>query len=140
MAESSEIAWVPESVPDADRLFMRVHVALVTDGNVRPNVFREHDGAMSTDWEKYSTAEQTRDRGREPSKNGVIALVAGVVRSIEDLEVRHSPDVARANRAHTIILRLELPDGPAAAVRKTRIRKKLCDHFGRWLIRPEQLS
>jgi hypothetical protein len=73
--------WQPESIPDQDRLFMRVHVKTwVRDGEVRPGAFQNRpEGApgMSTDWERYSSAEETRQRARKPLEQGVIAFRAG---------------------------------------------------------------
>ena len=53
---------------------------------------------MSTDWNRYSTPKETRERGRDPVANGVIALPVGPVRTLS-LRVDHSPQVE--NRAHT---------------------------------------
>ena len=53
---------------------------------------------MSTDWSKYSTPMNTRDRARNPDRNGVISLGVGAVRAIPQV-VGHSP--IASNRAHT---------------------------------------
>ena len=84
-----------EEIPNSDTLFMRAHVKLLKKQNfdladpVPPNIFREHQGAMSTDWNKYSTLEQTRARGN-PNLNGVIGMKLGDVRNIPPLEVIHT--------------------------------------------------
>jgi hypothetical protein len=91
--------WPKEEIPDIDRLFMRVHRNFVSQGKLAPGVFRDHGMGMSTDWERYSTAAETLQRAAEPSKNGVIQLVAGSLRAIEGLTVEHTPIII--NRAHT---------------------------------------
>jgi hypothetical protein len=58
---------------------------------------------MSTDWERYSTPEESRARSSVPSDNGVVALNAGSVR-LAGLQVLHTPDVERGNRAHTDVI------------------------------------
>lgn len=92
--------WEPELIPDPDRLFMRVQKTFVRNGEVIPGVFRDQGDGMSTDWEKYSTAEQARGRARVPADNAIVALVVGDVRSVP-LSVDHTPDEALKNRAHT---------------------------------------
>ena len=73
--------WV-ELIPNPDRVFMRVPVQWLRSPahQLHEGVFRETEGAMSVDWENYSTSKETRDRARNPRQNGVIALVAGDVR------------------------------------------------------------
>lgn len=96
--------WPSEEIPDEDRLFMRVHKNFLLgaeDDYIPPGVFRDQGPAMSTDWEKYSSPEQSRERARKPEVNGVIALVAGPVRTDAGQEVVHTPDEPRGNRAHT---------------------------------------
>ena len=88
-----------EEIPDADRLFMRVHQNLAPDGEIHLNVFRDHGGRMSTDWSKYSTPRQTRERAPEPKKNGVLHLSVEDVRAIRGLSVVHEP--LDDNQAHT---------------------------------------
>jgi len=56
---------------------------------------------MSTDWEKYATALETRQRAKQPECSGVISLHVGSVRELPEQQVEHTPDVERANRAHT---------------------------------------
>ena len=47
---------------------------------------------MSADWNKYSTPEETRQRAKKPSENGVIVLLVGGIQGIPDLKVRHVPE------------------------------------------------
>jgi hypothetical protein len=56
---------------------------------------------MSTDWHRYATPAETRDRGRVPAENGVVSLQVGHVRSLRQL-VEHTP--SDANRAHTDVI------------------------------------
>ena len=79
---------------------------------------------MSTDWEKYSTAEETRARAKFPQDNGVIKLHAGGIRSIEGLTVEHEPDVKHMNRAHSEVFGDKTPE----------VRIKL-NRLVRWVIK-----
>jgi hypothetical protein len=131
--------WPIEVIPNDDRLFLRVHIALLPSKVLHPGIFREQGEGMSTDWEKYSTAEEARRRARDPSKNGIVALVAGVVRSIDDLEVRHAPDYARRNRAHSLVLGIDSPGPLPPAAKKTMVRALLFESFRTWEIDPFEL-
>jgi hypothetical protein len=130
--------WEIEEIPDGHRLFLRVHVNEVksTGGNLHPGVFREQEGSMSVDWEKYSTAQQSRQRAKNPQKVGIVGLIAGVVRSIENLKVLHEPDEDRQNRAHSAVYGISDASAPNPAVKKTMIRLKLFEHFNQWLLAP----
>jgi hypothetical protein len=94
--------WPKEEIPDHDRLFMRAHRVFVSQGKLAPGVFRDHGAGMSSDWERYSTAAETLKRAADPSKNGIIQLVAGSVRAIEGLTVEHTPILT--NRAHSDVI------------------------------------
>ena len=101
--------WPIEEIPDVDRLYMRVHRQWFKGSRVAPGFFQnrpdEASGAMSTDWSKYATPEETRTRARRPELNAVIELVVGEVRAIPQQVVRHAPiqdhPVLPDNRAHT---------------------------------------
>jgi len=138
MADSEQeivTEWI-EQIPDHDRLFLRVHITWVPDRKIVPGIFREHGGAMSVDWEKYSTAEETRLRGRDPEKNGVVSLVAGAVRAIEQMTVEHEP--IRSNRAHSGIHGLNSRGQLSAQVMKTMRRAKLFHLVKDWEIQPSE--
>lgn len=91
--------WPKENIPDEDALFMRVHRSLVPHGELQPNVFRNHGGGMSTNWQKYcKTPQESQSMGRRPQDNGVIELTTGPVRALE-LVVEHAP--TRTDRSHT---------------------------------------
>lgn len=125
--------WPQETIPNEDRLFLRVHKNLLADGQLVPGVFREQHGAMSTDWERFSTAQESRARAARPAGNGIVALVAGGVRSVPNLRVLHEPDEIHQNRAHTNIY--GLTEGEPQA--KTERRLRLFDMFHEWELRPD---
>ena len=105
VANEIEPKWEGEEIPDEDFLFMRVHQDYWDDeGEPIPKAFRNHPkktGGMSTDWQKYFTPEETRQRGRDAAANIVIQLLTGTVRKIPDQSVVHTPDVENNNRAHS---------------------------------------
>jgi hypothetical protein len=56
---------------------------------------------MSTDWEKYATPEETRNRATKNSGiYGVVSMVTGEVRKVPNQKVEHTPNYP-TNRAHT---------------------------------------
>ena len=94
--------WDPEEIPPDDRLYYRVPAEHTPELRLQPSIFREPSGAgsMSMDWSKYRTPRATLEAGRRPPYTyGVVTLAVGHVRSV-GLEVRHTPDVQRRNRAH----------------------------------------
>jgi hypothetical protein len=95
-----------EEIPDADSVFMRAHKDYIRDGDLEPGVFREQDGGMSVDWNKYASKEDTKRRAKNPANNAVVSLLVGGIRKIDDLDVRHTPEPT--NRAHAEV---DLPDG-----------------------------
>lgn len=127
--------WI-EHIPDPDQIFMRVHVQWLRPPAhvLHAGVFRETEGAISADWEKYSTAQETRYRARNPSQNGVIALVTGNVRGIDGLSVEHEP--VRSNRAHSGIHGLTQPGSLPAEESKTKRRALLLGLVTGWEIDP----
>lgn len=80
---------------------MRVHEMFRDDGGFAPGAFRNQGEGMSTDWEKYATRRETRERAPKPELNAVVQLQVGRVREVPGQEVEHTPDVERRNRAHT---------------------------------------
>lgn len=110
-----------EQIPGEDRFFYRIHKSYIVDGEVVPGAFQERgegtERGMSTDWEKYSTAEEARQRSKIPADNGIAAFLAGAVRAI-DLEVSHAP--LPDNRAHSHIKGI-----PHEEQLKTQARLKL---------------
>jgi hypothetical protein len=80
---------------------MRVHKMHVQQGKLQPGVFRDIEGGMSVNWQKYcANATKARALAKKPADNGVISLVAGEVRGIPSLTVKHTPDRERNDRSH----------------------------------------
>lgn len=134
--------WIIEDIPDQDSLFYRVPVGwLRRDMKVAPGVFSENKGSISTDWEKYSTAVETRSRQGRPERFAVLRMIVGKVREIEGMTVSHEPiqgvESQRDNQAHTSIYGLGSQiAGPADLGRKEKIRTKLYERFNVWEIAP----
>jgi hypothetical protein len=134
--------WPIEYIPDQASLFYRVPVShLRPDRKPAPGNFRESGGSISTDWENYSTAAETRARPGRPERFAVIRLSVGGVREIEELTVSHSPvqptGDSAGNRAHTDVLGLEENDVASPELgRKERIRTELHRRFHIWEIAP----
>ena len=105
MVGQVSVPWPIEEIPDADRLFMRVHQVFIRNGEVRSACFKDQPRpgtGMSTDWSRYSTPERTRAGGpKPPSLYAVVALNVGEVRRIPDQRVVHDP--LTDNRAHTLV-------------------------------------
>jgi len=87
-----------EDIPNEDRLYYRVHQTYLLMGELKPGVFREIGDGMSTDWAKYSTPLESRNRAKKPEKNGIVSFIVGGLRNL-NLTVVHAP--SKENRAHT---------------------------------------
>lgn len=97
------INWEIEAIPDQDRLYMRIHRQYINpDGTLQPGAFRDHGGSMSTDWNKYRSAQDTLKDAKEPSINAVISMNVGEIRLIPGQAVQHDP--MPDNRAHTGVI------------------------------------
>jgi hypothetical protein len=97
------MSWPIETIPDNDKLFMRIHENwILQTGEPMPGAFRNQGSGMSTDWNKYSTPEEALKRARVPSKNGIIQMQVSDVRKIPGQNIQHSP--LPDNRAHTDVL------------------------------------
>lgn len=94
--------WPKEDIPDTDLLFMRVHIkTYAAKGKLSLGAFQNHDGGMSTDWNKYATPTETRSRGRRPADEyAVVQMQAGKIRAVPGQVVEHNP-IYPTNRAHT---------------------------------------
>jgi hypothetical protein len=111
VADEIGVPWESEEIPDEDLLYMRVHRAqLDSDGKPIPGAFRNHGRAMSTNWSKYSSPEETRQRARSPSENAVIQMMTGEVRAVPGQSVVHTPDLPTRNRAHTDVTGEKTPE------------------------------
>jgi hypothetical protein len=100
-----------EEIPDEDSLFYRVHSANIDKSEIdnkkriKPGAFdpqpKPHGVEMSTDWSKYSTCHESRNRARKPENNGIISFIVGDIRrSPTPLSVLHRPTL---NQAHSIV-------------------------------------
>ena len=106
--------WPKEDIPDEASVFMWVHRNLIPQGEMGPHVFRDHGGGMSVDWDRYSTAADTRARARVPADNAVISMDVVRVRGIDGLVVEHDPvqensfdqkgNPLKPNRAHSQVI------------------------------------
>ena len=106
--------WPKEDIPNEASVFMRLHRNLIFTGEIGPNVFRDQEGGMSVDWDKYSSASETRARGRTPADNAVISMGVASIRAIEALVVEHDPvqensfdqkgNPLKPNRAHSQVI------------------------------------
>jgi hypothetical protein len=136
-------AWPVEIIPDPDSLFYRVPVGWLKPGEIRvaPGHFRVNKGSMSCDWQKYSTAAETRSRQGAPERFAIIGMIAGKIREIDALSVVHSPiqgvEGLLDNRAHTSVLGLEHSAITGAIHgQKEKIRTELYVRFHTWEIEP----
>ena len=125
--------WEIEIISDDAVLYYRVHKGYVVEGQLIPGVFKERgegeNRGMSTDWDKYSTAEEALARSKNPLDNGIVNFIVGEVRNIKNIIVEHAPE--SDNRAHSHIKGI-----PSKKPMKTRIRRQLLDAC-KWEIKPE---
>lgn len=119
------MAFSVEQVPDEAQIFYRVHKNDTIDGEPIPGAFRDVGTGMSTDWEKYSTPAESRNRAKIPARVGVVRLMVGEVRRIEPLRVEHTPDYP-TNQAHTDVF----------GQKTSEVRLKLL-RGAEWRIRPD---
>lgn len=113
------MSFIEEIIPDKDLLFYRLHKNEIREGEIIPGAFRAKGGiGMSTDWSKYSSAEQALNRAITPQDNAIVSLNVGKVKSIEGLSVKHCP--IDDNQAHAEVYGI-----PERGEFKTRIRAKL---------------
>lgn len=109
---------------------MRVHANnLQPSGVPRPGAFANQpkddpSAGMSTDWSKFSHPIDTRNRGKEPSRNIVISLSVGAIRDVPAQSVVHTPiqpnenpQIPDGNRAHTDVFGDKKSGDPEARVK-----------------------
>lgn len=128
--------WPIEDIPEEAHLFLRVHKNNTKNGTPNAGAFKEHgDGdkkSMSTDWDKYSDATDSRNRAPSPIDNGVLKFLTQELRTLT-LTVTHSPvfkdPILKDNRAHTDVKGIG---------RDPEIRIKLQDLSNEWVIKPLQ--
>jgi hypothetical protein len=103
------IIFPTEDIPGGDSVFLRAHQTHFRDGDLQPGVFKAQGGTgMSSDWSKYSSPEETKERAKKPSENAVLRLGVGDIRNVPafGLDVKHVP-LLPSNRAHA---ETDLPD------------------------------
>jgi hypothetical protein len=101
--------WPVEEIPDDGVLFrlVRKQGHLYPSGQAKPSAFSNApDGGMSTEWNKYADAQDTKKRAAvlfrkdpDPAHYAVVALRAVDVRALKTQEIRHTP--RPSNRSHT---------------------------------------
>jgi len=117
------MTYQKEDIGDIDKLYYRIHKTWIKDdGKIKSGAFIERGNGMSTDWEKYSIPENTRNRATSNSKlNGVVSFITGNLRKLT-LTVQHTP--SEDNRAHT-----DIKGNPKRIQDDPEIRLKLTDEF-----------
>jgi hypothetical protein len=90
-----------EPIPDSSNLFYRIHKSFIIDGDIIPGAFQCKIDGMSTDWDRYSTAEQSLALSKIPSDNGIVKLSVRSIRQYPSMDVDHDP--LPANRAHSLV-------------------------------------
>lgn len=123
---ADEVVWPIEPIPDDGRVFMRAHRQHFSQGELGHGVFRRREEGLSVDWDRYSTAEDTRARANsDPKDNAVISLLVGCIRKIHPLTVDHDPisvPPEERNRAHSLIR--NLPE--ASDLTEARFKLRRC--------------
>lgn len=111
MSEQEKVVFQIEDINNDDKLFYRIHIIYIDpeieDSKLKilPSAFdpqpKPNSVEMSVNWDKYSTAEETRNQARKPEKNGVLNFITSNVRNTPiSLSVSHKPS---SKRAHSII-------------------------------------
>jgi hypothetical protein len=105
-----------EEIPDEDYLFMAIKRKFIADDGTWTTAAFRNGGVgeargMSTDWEKYSTAEQTQCRIGPSELHGVLRMSVRAIREIPIYKVAHDPRCD--NQAHTNVT------GPKSGDEKT---------------------
>lgn len=137
--------WQSEYIPDEDSVFYRVPVGHLKANRLpHPGVFKENKGSMSVDWEKYSSAAQTRARPGKPERFAVLRLSAAAIRAINNLSLVHEPtfepqaNPPNINRAHSGVYGVASPLNITEIGYAERVRLELFDLVkNRWEIDPD---
>ena len=122
--------WQIENIPNSDRLYFRIHKQNVFDNKdytniIRPRAFCNtpaNGNNMSTDWDKYTTPQQTLDHVSKQYKTGKtefknkddFGVVSFSVDKIKEIDKNHTvlhdpieniPEIIGdpSNRAHAIV-------------------------------------
>jgi hypothetical protein len=111
MEQPEKISFEIEEIGNDQKLFYRIHQLNIDSEiddpklKIKPSAFdpqpKPNSVEMSVNWEKYSTAEFTKNQARKPEKNGVLSFITKDVRNIPvNLNVSHKPT---ANQSHSLI-------------------------------------
>ena len=120
-----------DDIPPSDLVFRRIPHGYWDKKSLRPNPtnFKGVDWeGVSVEWSRHSDPEKCRshtDRPLEPA--GVVKLLVGAVRRIDQLKVKHRPEVERPE--HSLIL------GENLGRDATRVKVELAD-LCEWAIPP----
>ena len=93
------------------------------DGEIIPGAFQSKIDGMSTDWDKYSTAQQSLALSKNPADNGIVKFSVAKIRAQPYMDVEHNP--LPLNRAHSLIHGV-----PEKGELKTKVRallKRICE-------------
>ena len=122
-----------EDIPIDTKLFYRIHKVYIDESindeykKIKPSAFdpqpKPKSTELSVNWDKYSTALQTKELARKPELNGVVSFEAKKIKSPEiNLQVKHSPSVI--NRSHSIIFNVDYYENdPEIRIKLRRICK-----------------
>lgn len=135
------IEEILDILPDGNLslLFYRIFDNFMKEYNpeyISPSAFKysKKDGKMSTNWNKYSDANQTRLGGEQPPERyGIISLIVKEIRlntELSKLKIEHRPKVG--NRAHTDIS--GLPEYEAISKDDYRHVQLLLSRLAEWEI------
>lgn len=119
------LAWTIESIPSTDWLYHRVHKTLY-EKFPGPSIFRPKNGALSTDWSRYSTPEEARARARHPAENTIVHFKVEHVEG-QCLGVKHSPvspseRFPQGNRSHADVT-YDIGDATADLAARVKIHR-----------------
>jgi hypothetical protein len=96
---------LPQIIPPSHLVFRWIPSDFVDKktGRPTPNNFKGLDqGGVSVEWERYSDADKCKSHSMLSSEVGVVQLVVGEVRHIDQLKVEHRPEPEHAE--HSLIL------------------------------------
>lgn len=119
----------PEEIPDEAVLYRRVHQKkLNKTGQPRAGAFTNApDGGMSTEWNKYATPLDTKNRAshfrQDPAQFAVVSLPALGIRSLDGQRIAHTP--RSFNCAHTDVFGPKDEEIRLAFVRMSRLVAEL---------------
>ena len=137
------IAIPQETVKDPDKVFYHIAVGVFAPkfdfNDIPPHAFTPVGTGLCVNWDKYcSNAEEClkikTDRypeGRDKTTHGVGHFIAGEVRSVEVLDVIHSPSLTNIAHCHIDGIPPNQPKEPFVEMRKLLKRA-----FKSWDIAP----